>query len=208
MHEDQNLALRTVCGWCKPLSFRSSFHQPAEDMSYYKSCLLSALEAPELCPDVSGKQDPPDTCEPQTSAADKLPPGRGGCNPWQCGAQLSDRFQTRRWLFCSISGAAPSVLQAPGSSCCQQTLGREKRNRSQHIACFPLHHRKMKVECWARTGSQPQTHKMSTLPVAFDFCIKVSVPGHNHKVISIPLPSRARSDHTQEATEADAPWHQ
>lgn len=78
MHEDQNLALRTVCGWCKPLSFRSSFHQPAEDMSYYKSCLLSALEAPELCPDVSGKQDPPDTCEPQTSAADKLPPGRGG----------------------------------------------------------------------------------------------------------------------------------
>lgn len=39
---------------------------------------LSALEAPELCPDVSGKQDPPDTCEPQSSAADKLPPGRGG----------------------------------------------------------------------------------------------------------------------------------
>lgn len=53
MHEDQNLALRTACGWCKTLahlSFRSSFHQPTEDMSYCNSwCGFPLLSCTLMC---------------------------------------------------------------------------------------------------------------------------------------------------------------
>lgn len=121
MHEDQNLVLRTMCGWCKSLSFRSSFHQPAEDMSYYNSWrgfLLWRLLSCTLTCQVSRTHLTLVSLRPllQTSFLQ----AEGECNPWQCGAQFSERFQTRRWLFHSVSGAAPSVLKAPGSSCCQQ----------------------------------------------------------------------------------------
>lgn len=121
MHEDQNLVLRTMCGWCKLLSFRSSFHQPAEDMSYYNSrrgFLLWRLLSCTLTCQVSRTHLTLVSLRPllQTSFLQ----AEGECNPWWCGAQFSDRSQSRRWLFSSISGAAPPVLQAPGSSCCQQ----------------------------------------------------------------------------------------
>lgn len=210
MREDQNLVLRTMCGWCKPLSFRSSFHQPTEDMSYYNSChgfLLWRLLSCTLTCQVSRTHLTLVSLRPLLQMS--FLQAEGECNPWWCGAQFSDRFQSRRWLFSSVSGAAPSVLQAPGSSYCQQGAwskcleGKRETDSSTLLASLFITGRwKQSVGPELEVSPKPQVN-----PACGHFCIKVSVTGHNHKVILIPLPSSARSDHTQEATKADAPWN-
>lgn len=107
------------------------------------------------------------------SAAEELPPSGGGVQSlamWSSvSRQISDQKVVVLFRFWSstLSFTSPREQLLPAGST-EQMHGRkkEKGNRSQHFACFCLHHREVKAGCWTRTGSQPQTHKMSTLRVA------------------------------------------